>query len=170
MISGAAIGSAAISGTAIAADEVVFHYRSFERRVAVADLADLVETGETTRQLDYYLARTNQAPATMQTHLTRTVTLDPLLLDRGLNSPLGDLVLDKLGTMFHTRSRQANRQALRAALVLSASDDGQVHVLELMQNYPTPELHVDGDRLEAVYEQLVAFQALHEQWGWILGQ
>lgn len=161
----ALLGWLVMSGAAIAAEDVVFHYRVFERQISVADLETLAETGEPSRPLRYYLRRTNQSPETLQTQLTQTVEVNPRLLDRGLNSPLGGLLLDQLGTVLHTPSRTADRQALRAALVLSASDDSQVSTLELMQNYPTSELHVDGDRLETVYLQLVAFQ---EQWGWLL--
>ncbi|MDM9582930.1 alpha/beta hydrolase [Nostoc sp. GT001] len=58
----------------------------------------------------------------------------------------------------YTPSRRADRQALRAALVLSASQDRQVSLIEIIKNYPTNEVEVDGNRLESVYRQLRRLQ------------
>nr|WP_104905840.1 alpha/beta hydrolase [Nostoc sp. 'Lobaria pulmonaria (5183) cyanobiont'] len=57
-----------------------------------------------------------------------------------------------------TPSQRANRQALRAALVLSANQDGQVSLIEIIKNYPTNEVEVDGDRLQGAYRQLRRLQ------------
>ncbi|WP_339379217.1 alpha/beta hydrolase [aff. Roholtiella sp. LEGE 12411] len=58
----------------------------------------------------------------------------------------------------HTPSRRADRQAVRAPLVLSASQDGQVSLIEIIENNPTEEVEVDGDRLESAYRQLRRLQ------------
>ncbi|MEH2418470.1 alpha/beta hydrolase [Nostoc sp.] len=53
---------------------------------------------------------------------------------------------------------------MRAALVLSASQDGQVSLIEIIKNYPTNEVEVDGvvyrrrHRLESPYRQLPRLQ------------
>lgn len=56
--------------------------------------------------------------------------------------------------MVHTPSRRAGQQALRSALVLSANDDGQITLTEILENYPTAVVEVEGDRLESAYRLL----------------
>ncbi|PSB61773.1 hypothetical protein C7B61_15450, partial [filamentous cyanobacterium CCP1] len=44
------------------------------------------------------------------------------------------------------------------ALILSASNGGRVSLLEVLQNYPTREIHVNGDRAVNAYRQIHAMQ------------
>ncbi|PIG93530.1 alpha/beta hydrolase [Gloeocapsopsis sp. IPPAS B-1203] len=136
-----------------AAERVVLRYRIFRQSVSVAELSRFAETGELSRSLRSNLARAGQDPATVRRYLTEPVTVNPIFLDRLLNSPVGNALLDEISQVIYTPSRRADRQALRAALVLSARD-GQVSLIEVLQNYPTREVQVDGDRLEVAYRQL----------------
>ncbi len=79
-------------------------------------------------------------------------------LDKVLNSQIGNIILDRISQVISTPSQRANRQALRAALVLSANQDGQVSLIEMIKNYPTNEVEVDGDRLQGSYRQLRRLQ------------
>ncbi len=140
-----------------AAESVLIKYRGFSRSVPVADLATLAETGEPSRSLGALLAMAGQEPDGLRSLLIRPLPADPVLLDRSLNSPPGEWMLDQLGQSIHTRAGDANRQALRAALVLSASDDGQLTLLEVLQNYPTADVVLEGDRIQATYNRLAVF-------------
>jgi hypothetical protein len=75
-----------------------------------------------------------------------------------LNSQIGNIILDRVSQVISTPSQRANRQALRAALVLAANQDGQVSLIEIIKNYPTNEVEVDGDRLQGAYRQLRRLQ------------
>jgi hypothetical protein len=44
---------------------------------------------------------------------------------------------------------------MRAALVLSASEDNNISILEIAQNYPTQEVYIDGNRLSETYAQIL---------------
>lgn len=136
-----------------AAERVVLRYRIFRQSLSVAELTQFAETGELSRSLRSNLARAGQDPATVRRYLTEPVRVNPVFLDRVLNSPIGNAFLDEISQVIHTPSRRADRQALRAALVLSARD-GQFSLIEVLQNYPTREVQVDGDRLEVAYRQL----------------
>lgn len=134
-----------------AAERVVFQYRGLERAIAVADLTVLAETGEAPRSLRPFLRLADQKPEQVQETLTKTVPMDPVLLDRVLSSPVGSILLDELTPIIHTPDNTSDREALRAALVLSASDDRNISLLEILQNYPTQDVEVDVVRLgEAV--------------------
>jgi hypothetical protein len=141
-------------GDALAAETVLLRYRGFGRAVPVTELATLAETGEARGTVGGLLRMTNQDPAGLQDVLTRTLTVDPNLLSRALNSWPGELALDQVGQAIRTPSGQASRQALRSALVLSAADDGQITLLEVLERYPTQQVVVEGDRIEEAYNQL----------------
>lgn len=129
----------------------------FRVSVPVSQLEYFAETGEVTSSLSEIVKATKQDPQVVRHALTREVPVDFLLLDRALNHPLGELLLDKLGEVVHTPSNQANRQALRSAVVLSAAADSKISLLEVIQNYPTSEVEVEGDRIIEAAEQLRRF-------------
>ena len=140
-------GGGMMSESAIAAERIVLVSGAWRRSVSIEDITTFVETGETSPGLDEYFQTTKHDPTVVILMLTSPVTADLSLLDQALNNILGEVFLDQLGTMIRTPADRSNREALRSALILSAKDDNQVSLLELMQNYPTQEIWVDGDRL-----------------------
>ncbi|MEM7772390.1 MAG: alpha/beta hydrolase [Cyanobacteria bacterium P01_E01_bin.6] len=165
------IGGMVLFGSAQSADaaeQVVFKYRWLQRTVPVADLSAFAETGETSPQLNRYLNGLDEEPETFRQALTREVRIDPVLLDQGLNHPLGNFALDQISPMIHTASGGGDRQALRAALVLSASNDDHISLIELIETYPTQEIHVEGERLINAYEDIENLRDRLEQWTTLL--
>lgn len=156
-----AIGAGA---RASAAERVVLKYRWLQRSIPVADLSTLAESGEVSPELEGYLDAANQDPEALRRTLNRDIEMDPVLLDRALNNPIGNVVLDQVSPVIHTRSGRGDRQALRAALVLSASDDGRVSLIELIETYPTQEVYVEGDRLVQAYRDIARVQEQIERW------
>jgi hypothetical protein len=146
----------------IAAEQVVLKYSILRQSVSVAELTTLAETGETSRSLRRYLRLAGKQPEEVRQTLTEEAEVNVILVDRGLNNPVGDRVLDQIGEAIYPPSGEASREALRSALVLSASDDNRISLIEVIQNYPTDEVVVDGDRLVAAYGQL---QAIQERFG-----
>jgi Alpha/beta hydrolase of unknown function (DUF1400) len=137
-----------------ASETVVLRYGIFERSVSVADLTTFAETGKRSRDLRAYIRASKQEPAKIRQTLTDTVDVNVTTLDRVLNSPIGDLALEQISQYIHTSSRRADKEAMRAALVLSASEDNNISIIEVVQNYPTQEVYVDGERLAETYAQL----------------
>ena len=150
------------NGSAFAAENVLIKYRIFRESISVQELANFSQTGELSTSLRVNLALAKQDPKKIRQYLTESVTVNPILLDRILNSPMGNVVLDQLSEAIHTPSRTADRQALRAALVLSASSArngnsakaNSVSLIEIIQNYPASEVEVEGEVLERAYRQL----------------
>lgn len=146
---------------ALAADQIVLKYRIFRESISVNELSTLAETGELSRSLQVNLNLARQDPTALRRLLTQPIEVSPVFLDRLLNSPFGNVILDELGQTVHTPSRKADRQALRAALVISASGDNTITLIETIRNYPTSQVEVEGDRLESAYRQL---QRLRGSW------
>ena len=159
-----ALAIALSGGRAFAAEQVVLKYRIFRSSISVKELTNFAQTGELSTSLRVNLALAKQNPKAIRQYLTQPVAVNLRLLDRVLNSPVGNVVLDQISEAIHTPSRKADRQALRAALILSASRDypdssGQnsrntISLIEIIQNYPTSEVEVEGEVLERAYRQL----------------
>lgn len=131
----------------LAADQITFKYGAFRGAIPVRELADFANTGAISSSLQFYLDAGQQNPEDFRRVLAREVDVNITTLDRMLNNPVGGLLLDRIGQTIHPPSDRAVRQALRSALVLSAAEDGKISLIEVMQNYPTAEVEVEGDRL-----------------------
>ncbi|MFL9458239.1 alpha/beta hydrolase [Tolypothrix bouteillei VB521301_2] len=142
------------STSAFAAETVVFQYGIFRETIPVSELTALAETGEVSPKLRFFFNQAEQDPQAVRNTLTREVSANPVTLDRVLNNRIGIFLLDQISQTIHTPSGNADRQALRSSLVLSASKDNKVSLIEIIQNYPTTEVHVEGKRLVRTYEQL----------------
>lgn len=151
---GTAIALAVLSPAAIASEQVVLKYNIFERSVSVEELTTFAETGKLSRDLKAYMRASKQDPEKIRQTLTDKVEVNVTTLDRVLNSIVGDVALEQLSQYIYTSSRKADKEAMRAALVLSASEDDSISILEIAQNYPTPEVYVDGNRLVETYAQI----------------
>lgn len=148
------LGSLALTLPGFAAENVVLTYGVLEASVSVDELTTFAETGEQSSKIKRYIRQSGQEPDEIRQTLTREVDMDVVVLDSLLNNRAGEFLLDQVGEVIHTRSGSANRQAIRSALVLSASDDNQLSLIEVVQNYPTADVMVDGKRLASAYEQI----------------
>lgn len=143
--------------SAFAAQSVVLKYRVVRETVPVKDLTEFSQTGQPSSGLRSLLGLARQNPQQMRQILTQEFEVNALFLDRVLNSALGEAALDQMSQVIRTPDNQANRQSLRAALMGSALPDGKVTLIEVLQNYPTPEVHLEGDRLVELSKQLRSF-------------
>jgi hypothetical protein len=150
------------SSAAVAAEKVVLKYSVIRMTLPVSELEIFAETGKMSPGLEMLLSQAKKDPEAVRRSLTRPVKVSQSLLDRTLNSKVGEIILDEVGQVIRTPSGKANREALREALVLSATNDNEITLLEAMKNYPAPEVDVEGDRLIEAYGKLVV---LSEQLG-----
>ena len=150
------------STSAVAAEQVLLKYRIFQESISVKELTTFAETGELSSSLQVNLALARQKPQVVRHYLTEPVEVNPVFLDRLLNSSIGDVVLDEVSQVVHTPSRRADRQALRSALILAASSDGNLTLVEIIQKYPTAVVQIEGDRLYSAYRQLRQLAGLLE--------
>ncbi|MGP0128054.1 MAG: alpha/beta hydrolase [cyanobacterium endosymbiont of Rhopalodia musculus] len=139
-----------------AADKVILKYSILRESVCISELSTLAKTGEVSSTLNSYLKIANKQPEDLRRILNQNVDVDPIFLSKILKSFAGDFVLAQVGQVIHTSSRRANRESLRGALITSALSNRNIQVIEILENYPTSEIHVDGDRLADIYQQIDA--------------
>ena len=98
------VGVLFYSNSAIAAEKIVFKYGIFHASVPVSELTTLAETGEASLRLNFFLSQAHQDPQTLRNTLIKEVTVSSILLDRALNNPIGELLLDQISQTIHTPS------------------------------------------------------------------
>jgi hypothetical protein len=143
-----------------AADEIVFRYGILRQRLAVAELTNFAKTGEESRVLKKYLQMTNSDAQSIRQILNQPVDINHNTLSTAMNNPVANLLLDELGHMIQKPSNniRENREALRESMLTSASKDNQFTLLEVIQNYPGEEIHLDVKRAIKTYNTISKFQ------------
>jgi hypothetical protein len=153
-------GLAALTGIlsplspADAAQSVVLKYRFLRETISVSELSTFARTSELSPKLRTYLKLAGKEPDQLRRALTQEVKVDPNLLSGLLNNPIGELMLAQVSEVVHTPDNVANRESLRGALVSSALPDGKVTLIKTLENYPTPEVHVEGERVVEVAQKI----------------
>jgi hypothetical protein len=135
------------SDRADAAESVVLKYLFLRETVSVPELTTFAQTGELSTSLKAYLKLAGRDPAQLRRALTQEVKVNGNFLYGILNNPVGEAMLDQVSQVVHTPTNRANRESLRSALVSSALPDGKITLIETLENYPTQEVHVEGDRI-----------------------
>ena len=144
LLTGAAIIVVASSQPTQAAERLYVTYGPLGRSFSIEELRNFADTGETTRRLRWYLNLANVEPEKFRQILTKQVPLNLKLIDRITYSLPGEFALFQVGQVVHTKSRRANIQALRAALIISTTNDNKISILEFLENYPTQGMYIDG--------------------------
>jgi hypothetical protein len=154
----AVFGGIFYTGTrADAAQTVVLKYSFLQDKVSVAELSTFAKTGELSPSLQFYLKMAGREPDQLRRILTQEVKVNPNVLSQVLNSSLGEAMLDRATQVIHTPSDRANRESLRGALVSSAIPDGKITLIETLENYPTSEVYIEGDRLVEFAQNIGTF-------------
>jgi hypothetical protein len=137
-----------------AAEKIILKYSILRESVSIPELSQLSKTGEVSSSLQSYLNLANQKPEDLQRWLNQSFNIDPIVLSEVLNSFVGKYLLQQIAEVIHTPSQRSNIEALRGALISSATEDKNISLIEVLENYPTAELQVEGDRLMELYQQI----------------
>lgn len=148
------MGMFSYGSPADAAERVVLKYRFLRETISVRELRSLADTGEVSTKLQVYLKLAKRDPQELRRALTQEVKVNPNFLYRVLNTPVGGGMLDEVSQVIHTPSNRANRESLRSAIVSSALADEKITLIETLENYPTSEVIVEGDRLVEVAQRM----------------
>ena len=145
------------SNRVLASEEVIFTYGGATQSVAIEELQTFVETGETSSSIEFLLSLSNRSPSLMRWILKQKFPADTKLVSDLLNTAPGEYVLSQTGNVVGSKSQRANVTALRGSLIRSASDDGLVSLIELLEHYPTKQVYVNGKMLARVQNNINQF-------------
>ena len=142
---------------AIASEKVIFKYSGATQSVSLEELQTFAKTGETSSALEFLLNFGKQNPFIIRWVLNQQFPANTKLIYDLLNTAPGEFALSQTSTVLSAKSERANVKALRGALIKSASDDNLISLIELLENYPTKEVYVDGKVLSQVQRDLAGF-------------
>ncbi|MFM7221489.1 MAG: alpha/beta hydrolase [Nodosilinea sp.] len=139
-----------------ASDQVVLAFGPFSRSIPTESLVKFAETGVVDRPLAPFLRRLNTTQQEqLRTALIARRATNLVPLSQWFNSPMGDRSLQFLGKLVQTDAGLNGRQALRAAIV-AAAEDGDISVIDIVRNFPTPSLQIDLSQALAIGRQVWA--------------
>jgi len=150
------IGSLGAIAPVQAAEKVILKYNVLQESISVAQLSTLSKTGEASPELHSYLDLVNKKPEELRQILNQSITITPTVLSSVLDSFAGKYLLNKLSEVIHSPSEKDSKEALRNALITSVNTNDDIRLIEVLENYPNPELQVEGDRLMELYQQVKA--------------
>jgi hypothetical protein len=138
---------------------LVFRFGAFGRSISMRDLTYFAETGKLPAGWRFFFNLAGVDAKTVRTALNQKVSVSLKFLDQTLNNLLGEFLLYQVGQIIQTPSNTANIQALRSASILSVAEDNHLSMLEVLQQYPTRQVYVNGLRLARLGRNVSRFQA-----------
>ncbi len=140
---------------AIATSKIVIDIRGpIKASVKVKDLRLFAETGETTKTISQALGISKVNPNTVRGLMTLEVGADVANLAKVLYSNLGQNITKGVAEVVKTRHNYESDKALRSAIILAAADDNRISVLEVIEKYPTAEMHIDVAKINEIVEKV----------------
>ncbi|MBW4462095.1 MAG: alpha/beta hydrolase [Nodosilinea sp. WJT8-NPBG4] len=140
-LGGLSLGLTVLSGLPVqAAEEIFFSYGPVERAVSTSSLETLIESGELTDDLAFYvdLVGLSEAEvAQLRQNLDRPLEMDGVLLSRFLYTNLGEELLDQVGVILKTRAGGNGKLSLRAALIQAANSPEGLSAINVVRSLPT---------------------------------
>ncbi|MBW4565480.1 MAG: alpha/beta hydrolase [Mojavia pulchra JT2-VF2] len=153
----------------LGAERISFFYPPFGEFSLSADSLEIfAKEGKINSELAFYARRvTPEQLAQLRELLQQRFNLTPTLVSQFTYSPIGEAVVQRLGELVLTDSRQNGFYAIRAALILSAADPEGLTVVNVLRRFPSTSLRLNFSEglqivnslseLLAARDQIVAF-------------
>ncbi|AGY59326.1 alpha/beta hydrolase [Gloeobacter kilaueensis] len=152
-----------LAGPARSAESLLFNYGPFGLSLPVADLDSYVQTGKVSDKLAYLINLAGSGDlASLRNVLITPLPVNLALVSRITYSPVGERVLQRLGSLLPTEAGNSSFHALRAALLLGAGSPGGLTLLSFLQSYPLTTLKVDVSSGEQVGREVASLFDLGE--------
>lgn len=137
----------ALPRPSFAAQRIYISYSAFERSIPVDALELYATKGIINDNLAAYANYTEpQIMERLRRVLMTRVDLDPVAVSQFFYTPQGEDLLQRLGQIIQTESRQTGIYALRSALVLAAADKEGLTLLNVLRHFPSNGIRVDLSR------------------------
>lgn len=139
----------------LAAERIYASYSVLERSISVDALETYAKEGKLDEDLAVYARYlTPQQLAQLRRVLLARADLSAVAISQFLYTPVGETLLQRLGQVIQTESRQPGFYALRGALILAAADPEGLTLLNVLRKFPTRSIRIDLSRSLKIAEQL----------------
>jgi predicted dienelactone hydrolase len=144
---------------AMAADRIYASYAVLERSISIAALEQYAKDGKIEEDLAVYARYANPGDLEqLRQILQARADLDPVVISQFLYTRQGEVLLKRLGEVIQSGSGNSGFYGLRAALILAAAEKEGLTLLNVLRQFPTPEIRVNLQR---------ALQMAQELQGWV---
>ncbi|WP_293122629.1 alpha/beta hydrolase [Okeania sp. SIO1I7] len=125
-----------VNFSAKAAEQIHFNYGFLKISVSLTALETYAETGKVEDDLKlYFLLLDAENQQKLRNVLQFNLKINPMQLSQGLYSPMGEKLLQYLGEIIQTQSRNNGAIALREALIKTAESQDFTPI-NILQNFP----------------------------------
>lgn len=136
-----------ITSPAQAADRITFWFGTAQRSLSLNSLELYATQADVTPELEFYLNQlTVLQQQQLKTLLRQRLEISPTTISQVTYSAIGEALLQQAGNVIQTDARQNGFQALRAALLLAASDPDGLTAINILRQFPGQSIHVDLDQ------------------------
>ena len=127
------------------AERISFFYPPFgEFSLSLDSLEIFAQKGKITDEFSFYAQRVNpQQLAQLRAVLQQEFNVTPTLVSQVTYSPIGEDLIDRLGGLIHTESRQNGFYAIRGALILAAASPEGLTVVNFLRHFPSPTVRLN---------------------------
>ncbi|MEG4026416.1 alpha/beta hydrolase [Microcoleus sp. S13C4] len=142
---------------AMGAERIYVTYGPLEESVPIESLALFAKEGKIDSNLDgfaQYIKESQQAE--IRNALQAKAEISHVTIAQFLYTPQGEVLLKRLGRLIQTKARQPGFYAIRAALILAASDPEGLTIVNVLRKFPTYGIRIDLARGLAIANELTS--------------
>lgn len=155
-IVGAIVASLGLTTPAVAAERLQVALGSLTFSLSVADLETYAATGQASPELQAYARAVSREDfARLRSILQRPANLNPDAISRIAYSPMGEIILRRVGAVLQTGKGENGGLALRSSLVESARSAEGITLITVLRNFPDPEVRVNLDTAVVIVREAV---------------
>jgi predicted dienelactone hydrolase len=142
----------------LSADKIYLTYGLLERSISVDSLEKYAREGTIDDDLAVYAryAAPGQLEQVRKALLAR-IDLTPVAVSQFFYTPQGEILLERIGQVIQTESRQPGFYAIRAALTLAAAQPEGLTPLNVLRQFPTNSIRIDLGRSLQIAGELEKF-------------
>ncbi|MBN3927569.1 alpha/beta hydrolase [Nostoc sp. NMS4] len=141
--------------SAFGAERLKFNYGLLERSIPISSLETYARTGKVDNDLAGYSHYVDKKQlAQLRQVLLTPIPLNQVEISQFLYTPIGEQLLEKLGKVIQTESRLSGFYAIRAALILSAADQKNFTLLNVLRKFPASAISINLNQSLAIAESL----------------
>lgn len=148
----------------LGAERISFYLPVFgEFKLSVDSLETFAKEGKITKEFDFYAKRfDSKTLAQLRGLLQQQYEISPTIIYRLTNTPLGERFLRQLGEVVYTHPERNGIYAIRAAMILAASDPEGLTAIDLMRKFPTEEIQLNTKLIFSLIEETNNYLAYNE--------
>lgn len=128
------------------AEQIRLSYPPFGTfNISVSDLENYAKTGVASPELNFLLRLIpTDKTGEVQQNLNASIDIEPTTVTQFINSPLGQVLFERIGRVFQTGDGENGAKSLTTALKTAAASPDGITVLTTLRGFPDQTIQIDG--------------------------